>query len=227
VNFSRTYNSSDPSQGALVNPIELQPALVAVPGVVSRKRQEQQKPGLGTFANGPTSYSKPNNRVSSVILESAYTGQIVQTPSPCGDNCTFTQSFVGPAYQCVDKDPYDMESPWCYGGSCGTVFDYSPDLHEATFYLASNSSRDFCTNLTSNSAACGLIDDTTEAWDDGNIWVWYSYLPEEWKARYPNLTDLQNANVSIPGGAWQNYSTCAPKIDFLSDRLADCDIQLL
>jgi hypothetical protein len=159
-----------------VNPIELQLALVPIrnPNFIKRQIPATQQAPVEPFIYPPT-YSKPNNRVSSVILESAYTGQIIQPPSPCGDNCTFTQSFVGPAYQCVDKDPYDKESPWCQPGIdnatsavlCSQLSGYLPDLSYVTFYQASNSSGDFCTNLTSNSAACGLIDNTTEAWNDG------------------------------------------------------------
>jgi len=33
-------------------------------------------------------------------------GQIIPWPSPCGFNCSYTFSFVGPAYQCEDLGPF-------------------------------------------------------------------------------------------------------------------------
>ena len=191
LNFSRSINQTDPSQ---INIVETW----VVPGIStpSRKRQPQSY-------TGPPSYGKVRNRATAVILETVYGGQIVQAPSPCGENCTFTQSFVGPAYQCIDKDPYDPDSPWCRpdvlnstDSSCSetwTVYDWD----YITFYEASNSSTDFCKSFSSNPAACG-DDDDVQAWENGNIWVRYNYLPDKWRSKY--LTE------SIPPEAWLNYS---------------------
>ncbi|KAH8590354.1 hypothetical protein B0O99DRAFT_634716 [Bisporella sp. PMI_857] len=153
-------------------------------------------------------YTKPTNRLTALISEVVYGGQIVQAPSPCGENCTFTQSFVGPAYQCAEMDPYDTSSPWCSPAglkntgdtTCSEVWEVFGASLRSTLYEASNSSADFCTKLSSNPRACNsTFASTTEPWENGNIWVRYKYLAENWRAQFQE-------NKSVPANAWMNLS---------------------
>ena len=41
-----------------------------------------------------------------ILSRVAYGGEPISWPSPCGVNCSYTFSFVGPAYQCVDLGPW-------------------------------------------------------------------------------------------------------------------------
>jgi hypothetical protein len=107
-------------------------------------------------SEGDPGYSKPTNHLNALALETVHGGQIVQAPSPCGENCTFAHSFVGPAYQCIEKDPYDPDSSWCRpdvlfpGYTCSDTWVASTDLSIITYYEATNSSTDFCKSFSSN-----------------------------------------------------------------------------
>jgi hypothetical protein len=160
--------------------------------------------------NGPpySVYTKPTNRLTALISEVAYSGQIIQAPSPCGDNCNFTQSFVGPTYQCVEIDPYDISAPWCSNAAleeslfatCPETWGDSGEFLNTTsmvFYEATNSSSDFCTSVSSNPAACNFT--AEEPWENGNLWVRYKYLPETLRPQF-------HGNTSVPANAWRNLS---------------------
>ena len=45
-------------------------------------------------------------RLQSIANTISTTGQLISWPSPCGLNCSYTVSFVGPAYHCVEFGPY-------------------------------------------------------------------------------------------------------------------------
>ena len=189
-----------------------------------RRRQSSSSPQSGRQGQGDTQYSvytKPTNRLAALISEVAYNGQIVQAPSPCGENCTFTQSFIGPTYQCVEMDPNDPSAPWCTQAALSqssyttcsqswgslSAFMYA-NATRFSFYEASNSSADFCTSLSSNPAACNSLS-TTQAWENGNIWVRYTYLPENLRPEFQGNTSVPasaQGNTSLPADAWQHLS---------------------
>jgi hypothetical protein len=217
-NFSLAANISDPKEVNIIeastqtetNRLTLRGTDTLTEINKLRRRQSSSSSASGRQDVGSTysAYTKPTNRLTALIAEAVYNGQIVQSPSPCGENCTFTQSFVGPTYQCTEMDPYDTSSPWCSPAglqnsgyaNCSEVWEVFGASPRSTLYEASNSSADFCTNLSSNPGACNSsFTSTTEAWENGNIWVRYKYLPEYWRDQFQE-------NKSVPANAWMNLS---------------------
>ncbi|KAH7128842.1 hypothetical protein EDB81DRAFT_662048 [Dactylonectria macrodidyma] len=71
-------------------------------------------------------YLGPSGAGLAIIYQSIFQNNIINSPSPCGLNCTFAQSFTAPSYKCEDVDPTDPEAPWCYaegGQPNGTYLD--------------------------------------------------------------------------------------------------------
>ncbi|KAH0543428.1 hypothetical protein FGG08_002286 [Glutinoglossum americanum] len=161
-------------------------------------------PGLGS-----PGYDHPSSKATAVVYQTTYGGGIASAISPCGANCTFTQSFVGPSYRCEQLDQYDSTAPWCQADSRHSCEDVVGDFgltdpKSVTSYLAGNSSGDFCAKyLPDHSGGCPWGPGNTEAWMDGVIWVFHRYLPSEYRAGY-NFTSI--TNPTIPGSAWQNYT---------------------
>jgi hypothetical protein len=163
---------------------------------------------LGTFLPNdipdPT-YDRPSSLAKALIYQAAYGGEIINAPSPCGENCSFTQSFVGPAYKCEEKDPYDPLSPWC---KLAATYWEAPSCQEMRLwpaYSAGNATdEDFCAKYLQG-ADCGLFwgydpntGDVRDEWMSGTIWILYTYLPEEY--RNDDQYIYQFSEV------WQNYS---------------------
>ncbi|KAI5468149.1 hypothetical protein BGZ63DRAFT_460017 [Mariannaea sp. PMI_226] len=62
-------------------------------------------------------YTGPSRGGLSIIYQSVFQGDIMKSSSPCGVNCSFSQSFTAPTYKCEDVDEYDPEAPWCYSAT--------------------------------------------------------------------------------------------------------------
>jgi hypothetical protein len=128
---------------------------------------------------GTPGYSRPSSRATALIYQTVYGGQIVSGDSPCG-NCSFTQSFVGPSYNCTQIDPVDPNAPWCqraasHSDACGADFVFRSDRTNPAkiiWYEAGNATSNF-----------------TSAWNEGAIWVRHTYLPQEYRTPYINATD--------------------------------------
>jgi hypothetical protein len=143
-------------------------------------------------------YDKPSKRALAIIYETVYGGRVVEASSPCGPNCTFTQSFVGPSYSCDQLDQYDPDAPWCDPNVRNTTNDQrtcAEIIGEGTKYEARNSSANFCVKYL------GRPDDgcnwrgTQDEWQDGILWVRHRYLPPE----------LRNES-NITNSMWQNFT---------------------
>jgi hypothetical protein len=150
-------------------------------------------------------YDKPSNRALAIIYETVYGGRVVEASSPCGPNCTFTQSFVGPSYSCVQLDQYDPDSPWCDPSIRNTTDDHrtcaevigegSPFPGNVTAYEARNSSANFCVKyLGTPEDGCNWRG-TQDEWQDGTLWVRHRYLPPE----------LRNESL-FTNSMWQNFT---------------------
>ncbi|KAH9204019.1 hypothetical protein DL95DRAFT_398852 [Leptodontidium sp. 2 PMI_412] len=158
-------------------------------------------PGIGP---DPTAYIGPSPPINGLVYGTIYGGQVLSTDSPCGANCTFNQSFVGPAYKCRDVD-YTQNSepnnPFCLeiangpmNGtiSCESYFDFGPHFNnnafDTTWYYARNSSR--------------LCPDCFEPWVDGKIWVLYQYLLPQYRIQ---AVDFPANSTPIPESAWEKH----------------------
>src|SRR5438874_1516877 len=95
-------------------------------------------------------YYKPSSRATGMVYSTVYGGSTLSTESPCGANCTFKQSFIGPAYLCQDVD-YTQDdvpgNPFCHGasylnGSCDGFATPTNNPFDITWYTARNSSGD-------------------------------------------------------------------------------------
>lgn len=159
---------------------------------------KDMSPGLGSPI-----YDHPSSRATAIIYQTVYGGQIISSESPCGANCTLTQSFVGPTYKCDQLDPYDPEAPWCKepfnpNSKCEDVIgDFGlTDPKNVWWYETRNSS-------VSNSTRAVL-----KPWTEGVLWVRHKYLPAEFRKSYNYSTPYQ---PRIPGSAWHNFTfRCRP-----------------
>lgn len=151
-------------------------------------------------------YNKPSNRALAIIYETAYGGRVVEAASPCGPNCTFIQSFIGPSYNCAQLDQYDPDAPWCDPNIRNTTNDPRtceqvigegsfPDPGNVTSYEARNSSANFCVKYLGRPEDGCFWRGTQDEWQDGILWVRHRYLP-------PQLRD----ELVFTNSMWQNYT---------------------
>jgi hypothetical protein len=150
---------------------------------------------------GSPQYDGPASRAISLIYQAAYGGEIVYGASPCGANCQYHQSFVGPSYRCFELDQYDTSAPWCVEGaksdiSCESVIDTGVDPLKTQTYEARNSSELFIDKYGGP-----LWTDGEDEWMDGIIWIRHRYLPLEWRGTLPD--DMSYP----PPSAWKNFTS--------------------
>jgi hypothetical protein len=123
---------------------------------------------------------------------------MLNADSPCGANCTFNQTFTGPAYLCRDVDytqNNEPGNPFCHGsaftnGSCDDFTTPTDNPFDITWYLARNSSGDTC-------AGCA-----GEAWTDGKLWVEYQYLLPKYRVQTGNPP---TNGTPIPPSAFEKH----------------------
>lgn len=137
-------------------------------------------------------YDGASKPAIAVIYETVYQGQIAKAASPCGANCSFTQSFVGPKYRCIDADLNDITAPWCHtndpldgpNGTCNGL----PVTQE--LYVSGNS-----TEATGSPGG---------GWGEGIIWVLHRYFPPEnrvpWNASF--MDNLLYQNIAFKCQLW-------------------------
>lgn len=128
--------------------------------------------GSGALFNA---YTGPSPRATGLVHSTVYGGDVLLPNSPCGANCSFTQSFNGPAYQCHEIDfTKDVESrnPFCRDiTSCGKDHWATPTMNafDIYWYTGRNSSGDTCDGCLG------------EPWQDGKIWIEYQYLQSAYR----------------------------------------------
>ena len=137
-------------------------------------------PGIGA-----QSYYRPTSRVVALIYQTMYGGIIADAPSPCGPNCTFSQSFVAPTYQCSPTTP---EYPDFLLGS-------PSDVSRVNWYRAWNTSADFCATM-GDAQSCTF--NTGDEWLAGIIRVDYVYLSKDQR----DIWEADNS-YAIPSSAWE------------------------
>ena len=148
---------------------------------------------------GTPGYDGPSSRARALIYQTAYGGEVIHSPSPCGANCSFVQSFEGPSYKCTALDPYDASAPWCVEQakrerSCEETINTGTDPVKAQTYEARNSSEYFSTKYY------GTLPWTegNDEWMDGILWVRHRYLLPEWRS-------IPEGKVR-PNEAWLNFT---------------------
>jgi hypothetical protein len=128
-------------------------------------------------------YNGPSRALKAIIYQTVYSGTILEAGSPCGPNCTYSQTFLAPTFKCEDIDLYDPNAPWCFpynavpNGTC--VDPMSLDIIAVPYY-ASNST-------------------TTDNSTDGLLWVKYSHYDSD-------VLGPQDANQMPLPPAQQNIS---------------------
>lgn len=95
LNFSKSFEELQYRNGTPIVPLQL-----------------SQLVGSGSNYDG---YQDATKGASGLIYNTMYGKRIVEAPSPCGANCSFTQTFNAPAYKCddVDYNNIDPENPFC------------------------------------------------------------------------------------------------------------------
>lgn len=164
---------------------------------------------LVTFGANTDGYNEPSTAASSLILNTMYGRRIVDSPSPCGANCSFTQTFVAPAYKC-DDDDFDHPAtgnPFC-GEDDGTparerclsqlTLEQQGGPFNRVWYAAQNSTGEGC-QWHSSDISCPA---NYEGWMEGKIWFEYQYFRKEY--RLPEY-DHGGNSTPIPDEAWEYY----------------------
>ncbi|KAJ6259018.1 hypothetical protein Dda_5914 [Drechslerella dactyloides] len=150
-------------------------------------------------------YDTPSSRALGLVYNTFNGGQILSLPSPCNGNCTFNQTFYGPAFKCEEVTP-ENDSPWagCYNKTadeCGAGYASLHDPYVTTWYDAGVSvcngtdgtdGIETCTALPSNARKIG---DATYV-GDGKLWIFYRWLPPD--LRDPNRTTYDES-------IWENH----------------------
>ena len=114
-------------------------------------------------------YISPSPNLVQTAIQVAASGQQVNWSSPCGTNCTYTISFVGPTYSCVNTSgpiPPDLFNLTTYPENQAYLADWGNDLEygpEASLYWSAQ----YWSDLADAS-------NTTPA-DGGNIGFWLIY----------------------------------------------------
>ncbi|CAM1503169.1 Fc.00g079450.m01.CDS01 [Cosmosporella sp. VM-42] len=110
--------------------------------------QLSQLTGSGANYDG---YMDATKGATGLIYNTMYSKRIVEAPSPCGANCSFTQTFNAPAYKCdnVDYNNISADNPFC-GKDDGTPAE---ERCEAMFNLPTRQYiRDSGTRLATRAA---------------------------------------------------------------------------
>jgi hypothetical protein len=161
--------------------------------------------GSGALWNA---YSESTAAATGFIYNTLYGKRIVEAPSPCGANCSFEQTFQGPAYKCDDIDfatTADGNNPFCAFtgttefGTCGAIFGDSHNgnsLDGITWYRAQNSSRGQPECDGDSCPAARL------AWQDGKLWVAYQYMFPEYRGLVDDAGQLRDTATKVPTAAF-------------------------
>lgn len=99
---------------------------------------------------GLTNYPATSVPLQRLVLRVFTTGDILYPPSPCGSNCSYTISFDGPAYDCIQADP---NAPHPVGAQIGSLnpglFVYNtsgpttPDAEDIWFFYGTPSTQNY------------------------------------------------------------------------------------
>ncbi|KAF1996619.1 hypothetical protein P154DRAFT_308955 [Amniculicola lignicola CBS 123094] len=135
--------------------------------------------------SGAQGYYRPSSRAIALIYQTVYGGRIADAISPCGSNCSFSQSFTAPAYKC---SPVETEGAIPLYGSAW-------DVSRVEWYKAWNTTADFCDTM-GGSASCNVF--TGDEWIAGKIQVQYMYLPQSERELWE-----KNNTHPIAASAWQ------------------------
>jgi hypothetical protein len=159
--------------------------------------------GVGALFDAYVSASAP---ATGFIYNTMYGRRIVDAPSPCGVNCSFSQTFIGPGYNCRDIDftrndepgnPFCTKSYSGYG-ACGGYFDpFLDNAFDVNWYMASNSSGDICQEHPGD-YSCSAV----EPWMERKSWVLYQYLLPEYRS---SQTDQGTNSTAILDDAWEGH----------------------
>jgi hypothetical protein len=127
-------------------------------------------------ANGDPVYGGASTVMLAIAYQTAYGGQILPGASPCGANCTFEQSFMGPSYKCTSVAP-------AYNGTI-------------PYFWARNSTEDFCQKYPSQYTIGGNCtwSGTDDEWQDGVLTVDYVFTPLQDRANETNQGDIKSYN---------------------------------
>jgi len=137
-------------------------------------------------------YDGASNPAIAVIYETIYQGQIAKAVTPCGANCSFTQSFVGPKYRCIDADINDISAPWCHTNDSTDGLDGTCNGLPVTreLYVSGNSTK--------------AIGSPGGGWGEGMLWVLHRYFPPEnrvpWNASF--MDDSLYQNIAFKCQLW-------------------------
>jgi hypothetical protein len=140
--------------------------------------------GRRTFAR----FGGATNTGHAIIFQSVYKNRLASPASPCGGTCSFTQSFIAPAYRCVDVGIQDPGSPWCRGGPDESGTCARDQGVDSTLYVAGN----------------GTYDGNFAGETDWTLWVLHRYVyPQYGEQLVQEFTDEMYENFTFKCQFWE------------------------
>ncbi|KAK4443448.1 hypothetical protein QBC34DRAFT_443396 [Podospora aff. communis PSN243] len=154
-------------------------------------------------------YDTASSAATGFVYTTLYGKRIIEAPSPCGANCSFSQTFAGPAYKCDNIDfmtTTDTNNPFCAYpqdpatlGTCGGIFLDARNgfsVEGITWYRALNSSE--VPNCDDNSTICRPL----TGWEDGKLWVAHQYLQPSYRSLFDDTGILKDPTNKLPFSAF-------------------------
>ena len=170
---------------------------------LSRSPENLRNTGLGytinfvdtrKFSVAPNAYVKPSTGANGLIYSTIHNGRISLAPSPCGLDCSFSQTFFGPAYKCSEVDYAQADipgNPFPHGAEAQKAFAATGGVYSPyEWYIGTNST------CISGQVCHG--DD--ERWKDGRVWILYRYLLPEAREKIP-----EGRLKNIPDSSWEKH----------------------
>jgi hypothetical protein len=154
--------------------------------------------GIGAAGDG---YTKPSARTYGLVYSTVQGGRIISSPSPCSGNCTFNQTFFGPAYYCDEIDFTKSSVPGDpFGTGSQAAQFWGSDVSTAwnvQWYMARNASG----ACSPDEPACAIIgsesDPTLNGWASGTIWIAYQWVQ-------PSARNASFVGI-VPDADWERH----------------------
>jgi hypothetical protein len=186
LNFSKSFEELQYRNGTPIVPLQL-----------------SELTGSGANYDG---YMEATKGATGLIFNTMYGKRIVEAQSPCGANCSFTQTFYAPAYKCDDVDYANIgaDNPFCGEDDgtpakerCESSFKLSTsNTFQRVWYQARNSSGDPCGKYGRDSSFCP----TFEPWQDGKLWVAHQHFLQQYR---DTPTERGYNTTPVPEEAWE------------------------
>lgn len=156
-------------------------------------------------------------RLTAIATNVLTTGELISWPSPCGLNCSYAISFVGPAYQCAEAGPYSS---------------IPVNLTELTL-IATDASQFYIPPFINGSLWYWGVDDWGNGTRPVGLWIVYNFLQSTMRCILHSATYTTNVtysnNVQSVRNTLELHDSIynGSELEALSDTSADVNLLIL